>query len=344
VIGVAKLAAGAGNVALAERPERAPRAGEVTIAVAATGVCGTDLHIEAGEYTSSPPVTLGHEVAGTVAAVGPDVDSELIGARVVTETIVASCGHCGRCREGRANLCRERCSIGTHADGGFAARVVVPVRNLHRVPDGVGLEAAALAEPLACVCQCMLDPHSVGPGDRVLVIGPGPMGALAAQVARAAGGTVTVAGLPADAERLAVVAQLGLATTTAERLDELEPDVVVEASGSVGGVRAALAAVRHAGTLVQVGIFGRDVEVPLDDILFKELSMATGFASTPRAWRRALALLATGAVRTEPLVTEVAPLHDFARVFADLRAGRGMKVLLAPGEDLSGPLATPFPR
>jgi L-iditol 2-dehydrogenase len=328
VIAVAKLAAGPGHVELAERAEPHPGSGQVVIAVRAAGVCGTDLHIEAGEYPSTVPVTMGHEVSGTVAAIGPRVDEEWLGVQVVSETFFSTCGSCARCREGRVNLCPERRSIGTHVDGGFAARVVVPATGLHRVPENVDLCAAALAEPLACVCQCLLDPHVIGPGDQVLVVGPGPMGALAAQVANAVGGRVVVVGLPADRERLAIIDRLGLATVVGT--DELNGvDVAIEASGSASGARAALEALRPGGRLVQVGIFGRDVELPLDQMLLRELAYAAGFASTPVAWRRALALMESGAVRLEPLVTEVAPLHEFTRVFADLRAGRGMKVLLS---------------
>jgi L-iditol 2-dehydrogenase len=329
VIGLAKLAPGAGALELAERPERDPGPGEALLEVHGCGVCGTDLHIEAGEYASAPPLTLGHEVSGVVAAVGEAVDEAWLGARVVCETFFSTCGRCRWCRDGRVNLCPERRSIGTHVDGGFAPRLVVPARNLHRIPDWLGAHAAALAEPLACICHTLLDPAVVVPGDRVLVAGPGPMGALAAQVARALGGEVLVAGLPADAARLAAAAELGFATTD-ERPERDAFDVVVEASGSAGGVRACLDAVARGGCFAQVGIAGRDVTIRFDLVLTKELTVATGFASTPRAWRHAIAMIERRDVALDALVTEVAPLAAWERVFADLRASRGMKVVLDP--------------
>jgi L-iditol 2-dehydrogenase len=329
MIGLAKLAGGPGHLALAERPEREPAAGEALIEVHGAGVCGTDLHIEAGEYASEPPVTLGHEVTGVVLAVGPGADARWVGAKVVSETFFATCDACRWCREGRPNLCPARRSIGTHVDGGFAPRVIVPARNLHRVPDGLDDYAPALAEPLACVCQCMLDPTVAGPGDRVLVVGPGPMGVLAAQVARSLGADVVLSGLPADRERLAVARRLGLATTD-DGSGLAGVDVAVEASGSAAGAAACLENVRRGGRFVQIGIFGHPVSVPLDLVLLKEIDISTGFASTPRAWQRALSLLGGGAVELEPLVSEVTPLGDWERVFADLRGGRGMKIVLDP--------------
>ena len=178
------------------------------------GVCGTDLHIEADEFRSEPPVTMGHEVCGTVVTLGEGVSSTWSGVRVVSETYFSTCLVCAWCRDGRPNLCPERRSIGSFVDGAFAPFVIVPAGNLHRVPDWLGDHAASLAEPLACVCQCLCDPPLVAAGDRVLVTGPGPIGLLAAQVARAHGGMVTVVGLASDVTRLEAAAELGFATGT----------------------------------------------------------------------------------------------------------------------------------
>ena len=133
-VAVAKLAPGPGNVGLVDRPEREPGAGYVRLTVLAAGVCGTDLHIEAGEYPSVPPVTMGHEVCGVVETLGPGADSAWEGERVVSETYFATCGACALCRAGRPNLCERRQSIGTHVDGAFTARVVVPARGLTASP------------------------------------------------------------------------------------------------------------------------------------------------------------------------------------------------------------------
>ncbi len=172
--------------------------------VVGAGICGTDLHIVDGEYETVTPVTIGHEVSGVVVGLGDGVEDSWLGARVASETYFSTCGGCEYCRAGRTNLCPERRSIGTHVDGAFAPRVVVPSTNLHRLPDWLDAHAAALIEPLACVCHSVLEPEpAVQNGDDVLVTGPGPVGLLAAQVARAAGGNVHVRGTPRDDRRLA---------------------------------------------------------------------------------------------------------------------------------------------
>ncbi len=344
LIGLAKVAAGPGHLELTERDERRPGAGEAEIMVHAAGVCGTDLHIEAGEYPCSIPVTLGHEVAGVVVAVGPDVDPGLVGARVVAETFFSVCKECQYCREGRPNLCTDRRSIGTHVDGAFAPRLIVPSANLHQVPEWLSDRAAALAEPLACVCQCLLDPSAVTSGALVLVVGPGPIGLIAAQVSRALGGEVTIVGLPSDERRLAVARELGLHTERATP-GALSADVVIECSGSESGAATAIAAVTGGGQYIQLGIFGRAVTLPFDQLLFKEVSFRTGFASTPRSWRRAMALIRSRMVELEPLVSSVVPLHSWREAFARLRTGDETKIVLDPRipEHRSSPLALSKP-
>ena len=328
MIGVTKLAEGPGNVGLAERDERRPGPGEALLEVRGAGVCGTDLHIEAGEFRSIPPVTMGHEVCGVVAEIGYGVDEAWLGARVVCETYYSTCGTCPWCRDGRPNLCPERRSIGSFVDGAFAPRVVIPAGNLHRIPDWLDEHAAVLAEPLACVCHCLCDPSVVSAGDRVLVTGPGPVGLLAAQVARANGGRILVVGLPQDEVRLEAARGLGLAISHAA--EPASADVVIECSGSAGGARACLEAAARGARYVQIGVFGKEVTVPLDHVFQKELVITSGYASTPQSWRRALALIEARAVELEPLVSEVAPLSAWERVFAELRAGKGIKVVFDP--------------
>lgn len=332
-----KFAAGRGNVAIADREAREPRAGEVVVTVLAAGVCGTDLHIFEDEYRSEPPVTMGHEVCGLVTALGGGVDPAWLGARVVCETYFSTCGACAWCRDGRPNLCPQRRSIGSFEDGAFAPLLVVPAQCLHRVPEWLDSAAASLAEPLACVCQCLLDPGVVAPGDRVLVTGPGPIGLIAAQVALAAGGSVLVVGTASDELRLQAARLLGCETALAADPDGLArfaaaggADVVIECSGTGAGAAACLQHARRGGRYVQIGLAGRPVELPLDEICFRELTVTSGFASTPRSWRRALALIESRRVDLGALVTEVAPLEEWERVFADLRAGKAIKIVFDP--------------
>jgi L-iditol 2-dehydrogenase len=329
--GVAKLAPGQGHVAYAERPDVIAGPGEVVIDLLAAGICGTDLHIEAGEYPCLPPVTMGHELCGVVGELGAGVDEAWAGARVTSETFFSTCGVCRWCRAGRPSICPQRASVGSHVDGAFAPRIRMPVRNLHRVPEMLSDRAAAICEPLACVCNSLSDPASVDAGDEVLVLGPGAIGLLAAQVARANGGRVHIRGAATDEARLELARSLGFETSTADRpFSGDAPDVVVECSGAGPAIATALEVITRAGTLVQMGLRGAPVTVPFDEICFKELRVRSGFAANPIAWRRAMTLLAAGAIQLEPLISGVAELPDFERVFARSRAADGVKFVLVP--------------
>ncbi|HEY6635968.1 MAG TPA: alcohol dehydrogenase catalytic domain-containing protein, partial [Acidimicrobiia bacterium] len=335
-MGLGKLAPGQGNLGLRQQVVSPPGPGEAMVKVIASGVCGTDLHIADDEFPYEAPVTMGHEVTGVVSEVGSANDAGWLGKRVALETYHSFCGVCRHCRAGSPNLCAHRRSIGSREDGGFAAWISVPVRNLWEVPDSVGVHAGALVEPLACVTHIMLDPPLVDPGDHVLVLGPGTMGLLTAQVAHASGGRVTVAGLESDRARLDLAASLGMTPLVlSDTSDDLAtaPSVVCECSGSAAAATFGLEQVAKGGRYVQVGIFGEVVTIPFDQVLYKELTVTSGNASTPASWRRAITLLEEGLVALDPLVTEVAPLADWERVFAAVRAGDGVKYLLSPGEE-----------
>ena len=202
VRGLTKLAPGSGNVAMAQRPEPSAAPGTSCSTSSRRGSAAPTCTSHDGEYPARPPVTMGHEVSGVVAELGDGVDRSWRGARVVTETYFSTCGHCDWCRAGRTEPL-PRAPLDRHARRRrLRAAPARPRANLHRIPDWLDAHAAAMTEPLACCCQSLLDPDRVGEGDRVLVVGPGPIGLLAAQVARAAGGDVHVRGTPRDAARL----------------------------------------------------------------------------------------------------------------------------------------------
>ncbi|MGD8685045.1 MAG: alcohol dehydrogenase catalytic domain-containing protein, partial [Chloroflexota bacterium] len=242
-----KRDAGAVNVELGSVPRPSPGPDEVIIEVWATGICGTDLHIQDDEFPSIPPVVMGHEVTGRVAEAGPGAE-EWVGQRVSPETYFYTCDRCPACLAGRRNLCPERRSIGSHVNGGFATYLLVPQRNLHTVHESVGEHAGALYEPLSCVAQCLCDPAVASPGDTALVVGPGAMGILSAQVLKAQGADVTISGTPGDQQRLDVAESLGLRPVLASDLERVVPgrgfDVVADASGAERGIEAGLRAVR----------------------------------------------------------------------------------------------------
>lgn len=339
---VMKVAAGVGNVELRDIPEPRPGPGQALVEVAAAGICGTDLHIFHDEFKTTPPVVLGHEVAGRVVEVGPGVPGDLLSRRVTTETYFYTCGTCRYCRPGHVNLCLKRRSIGSAVDGGFARYVVVPVGNLHELPANVSDRAGALTEPLACVTHALLGSPVLRPGDVVAITGPGAIGLLATQVARAAGATVVVLGTAADAARLDLAKRLGAAHTVVvgeedphALLAEVSPeglgaDVVIECSGAGPAAAQLLSLARRRGHYLQVGLFGKPVAWDLDQVCFRELLVSGSNASTPESWLRALELLRSGQVDTEAIVTGEYPLSGWRDAFDDFEAKRGVKLLLVP--------------
>ena len=341
MLAVVKAARGEGNVALREMPIPAPGSGEILLAVRAAGICGTDLHIYHDEYPTQPPVILGHELAGEVAAIGDGVTRVAPGDRITTETYFHLCGTCRFCRGGQPNLCPERRSIGSAVNGGFAPFVVVPERNVHRLPDGLSLREAALTEPIACVVHGALELPKVSAGDVAIVAGPGAIGLLTLQVARAAGAAVIVLGTAADRRRLALANDLGAARVIDISEEDPAPivsgltggwgaDIVFECSGAGPAALDLLRYVRRGGQYAQIGLFGKPVAWDLDTVCMKELRVTGSNASVPSAWRTALRLLADGSVRTGPLISDVYPLTGWADAFARFEAREGVKLLLEP--------------
>jgi L-iditol 2-dehydrogenase len=334
--GLIKHAKGSENVGLGPVPKPTPGRDEVVIEVYATGICGTDLHIQDDEFASVPPVVMGHEVTGRVVEAGEGAEGWL-GVRVSPETYFYTCDRCHACLAGRRNLCPTRRSIGSHVNGGFATFVTVPQRNLHEVHASVGEHAGALYEPLSCVTQCLCDPAVASPGDTALVVGPGAMGILTAQVLKSQGAAVTISGTPGDQMRLDIAASLGITPVLAGDLEDAIPgvgfDVVADASGNERGIDAGLRAIRKGGHYVQVGLTGRPISLDIDLICLKELVVTSGFASTPRSWHRVETLLAEGLVVLDPLVTDVAPLSQWETSFARTRKADGLKLMLDPRLD-----------
>ena len=341
MLALRKLAVGEEKLALREVPEPVLRPGHVILDVAAAGICGTDVHIMRDEYRSDPPVTLGHEVAGTIAALGAGVSGWQVGQRVVTETYFSTCRECEHCRTGRPNLCAERRSIGSFEDGGFASRLLVPATIIHALPDGLGFPEAALVEPLACVVRGLLELNEIRAGDRVVITGPGPIGLLALQVAKAAGARAVMLGTGADAARLELAERLRAdGVLTVEAADSLAgavadalggpPDVAVECSGAEPAAGVLLRLVKKAGRYVQVGLYGKPIRLDVDQVCYKELRVSGSFATTPSSWYRALALAGSGAVSLAAIVGATYPLNEWERAFEAVAQRTPGKVMLVP--------------
>lgn len=323
-------------------PPAAPAPGWAVLDVTYAGICGTDVHITHNGFPSWPPVTIGHEFTGVVAAVGDPlgagVAAAVPGQRVVCEPHALACTACHLCRRGLAHLCASKRSPGWGIDGGMAERVAVPAHLLHAVPDSVGDVAAAMCEPTAVVVTGF-ERTPVPVGGSVLVVGPGPVGILAALVARACGaGRVVLAGRASSAGRLELARSLGLEawTSAGEQVvaDALAAtggrgfDLAVETSGSAGGIATCVGSLRRRGALCVLGVpDAPEVQVPWGTAMTRALDVAFSLSSSWSSWDAALALMERGAVDPTPLAT-VYPLREWQRAFSDFSSRDVVKALI----------------
>ncbi len=340
--GVVKFARGDGNVELRDVAEPELLPGHALIKVAACGICGTDLHILHDEYPTNPPVVLGHEMAGTVAAVAPDVEGVSLGERVTALTYSDTCGQCRYCQSGRLNLCPRRRSFGSGVNGAMAPWLVVPARNLYRLPANVDDLTGALTEPLACCVRGVLDYAAPRPGDVVIVSGPGPIGLFSAMVAKITGATVVVLGLSADERRLAIARKIGVdhavnvqqtdaAALVRDLTGGLGADIVIECAGAGRSAQTCLDLAARGATYVQMGLFGAPVHFDLTQVALREIRIAGPFGTLPSSWSRTLRLLGEGRLDPRLVISDVISLEGWYEGFRKAEAKDAGKVVLTPG-------------
>jgi len=334
-----KTARGPGNLELRDVPRPEPLPKWVRVRVAYGGICGTDLHILHDTFPYWPPVILGHEFTGTVEALGEGVDPAWMGRRVVCEPHSLACGECYLCRRGHIQLCAAKRSPGWGIDGAFASHVAVPAMLLHRVPDSVPDRVAALAEPMAIVLSAM-ERAPVRPGDAVVIMGPGPVGILAALAARATGaGPVLIVGRDADKSRLDAAGRLGFDTAgdpeaarawTADATESRGADMVIDASGAAVALALGVEILRRRGRLLAVGMGGRpDIPFPWDLAVTRALDIAFSMSSNYTAWDPAIGMLARHADAAASLVTEFA-LSDWQAAFRAVEEQSVLKAIIRP--------------
>ncbi len=322
-------------------PSPTARPGWVVINVIACGICGTDLHILEDEHKNWPPVVLGHEYVGRISELGDGVFGWSLGDRVVCEQHTLACGVCDACRRGAIHLCPHKRSPGWGIDGGFADRLALPANLLHRVPDEVTDLGAVVTEPTA-ICITGLDRAALATGERVVVVGPGPIGLICALLARASGAAeVTVIGRSSSRARLAIARDLGFCVLVGDEAEAgpaildvargLGVDLALETSASASGLELAVAATRRLGRVVCLGISGRgSIPFPVDAAMERSVTVHFSMSSEYSAWARALQLMASGRYDPSPLVTTYA-LEMWSRAFDDVAKHRVVKAALTPG-------------
>jgi L-iditol 2-dehydrogenase len=329
---------GPGRIRLESRETPRPGRGEVLLEVKACGICGTDMHIVDGEFPATPGIALGHEYAGVVCEVGEGVADVGPGDHVAVDPNIA-CGGCPSCQRGDVHLCDHLQALGVTRDGGFAQLSLLPVAQAYRVPSQLAFEACALAEPLSC-CLHGLDLAGVRAGDRVLVIGAGPIGLLMTQLVRGSGAALVAVTEPTEAKRKLAV-ELGADQAIDPSVGDLAVscrdvapngfDVVLECVGRPATAAQAPGLARRGGTVVWFGVNPPGATVPVEPYLVyrNELTIRAAFIN-PHTFGRAVALLAQGRIRTAPLISHRFDLAAVAEGIATMKAGRAIKALVLP--------------
>jgi (R,R)-butanediol dehydrogenase / meso-butanediol dehydrogenase / diacetyl reductase len=314
-----------------------PGPGEVELAPAYVGICGTDLHIFHGDMDArvTAPAVLGHEMAGRVVRVGPGVEDWRPGDAVTVMPLRWD-DTCPACKAGHQHICQHLDFIGIDSPGAMQQRWTVPASTLVRLPDSLPLDQAALVEPTAVAV------HDVGragvrEGEKVVVVGGGPVGVLIALVARAAGAEVRVVEL--NAHRRLLAEEQGLTTWDPAAADvtalvgewtaDAGADVAFEVSGAAGGVDTAVDVLGVRGRLCLVAIHPRPREINLHRFFWRELTLVGARLYDRSDFEKAVALVADGTIPADRLISKVVPLTEAPAAFEALEGGGDvMKILV----------------
>ncbi|HZZ20244.1 MAG TPA: galactitol-1-phosphate 5-dehydrogenase [Opitutaceae bacterium] len=326
-------------------PKPEAKADEVLIRVRACGICGSDVHgMDGSTGRRIPPIVMGHEAAGEIVEVGSGVSAWKAGDRVTFDSTIY-CGSCWHCKRGEVNLCENRRVVGVSCqdyrqNGAFAEFIAVPERILYLLPDGVSFEQAALVEAVSVAA------HAVGrspvkSGCSAMVVGSGMIGLLVIQILKAKG-CAQIFAVDPDPERLALASRFGATTTldsgsadvagTARRLASgMGVDVAFEAVGLSATLKTALDSTRKGGSVVLVGNLSPIVDLPLQSVVTREITLL-GTCASAGEYPECMRMIADGTVDVSAFLSAVAPLRDGASWFNRLHSREKglMKVLLAP--------------
>ncbi len=339
---VVKYGEAVDNVEVRDVPMPALSDDQVLLKVAAVGVCGSDIHMwrQHHSWAIKTPVIMGHEFAGTVESAGKNVHSFKPGDRVTCETACQVCGQCLYCRTGHYNMCPSRLGFGNLVDGAMAEYVAVRPEILHRVPDNVTLNYAALTEPCCVAATAIVEMSTIKPGDNVVIQGAGAIGILCMALAKLCGaGTITVLGTAVDENRLRIAKEMG-ATRTID-IGKEDPvaviktmgdgygaNLVVDCTGASAATVQSMALVRPLGQITKVGWGPQPLNASLDMLVAKAARLQATFSHTYATWERVLTLMATGQLRLEPVIGGVYGIDQWEQAFLDMESGKNIKSVL----------------
>lgn len=324
-----------------EVPTPEPAPGEILVKVAACGLCHTDLHyIDQGVPTfKKPPLILGHETSGTVAALGEGVTQFQAGDRVLLPTVL-SCGTCAMCRTGRENICAHSLMFGNNVDGAYAEYIVAPAKDTFSLPKELPLiESCVIADAVTTPYHAVVNRAEVRPGDWVVVIGCGGVGLNVVQMAAAVGGAVIAVDLLDN--KLEWARKLGAVETInagqVERVDKAVrkltgggADIALEAIGNPKTMEQAFACLRTGGRLVIVGYTHKDMALNAGRTMYREMEIRGSLGCRPVDYPRVIDLARRGVIQVESLVTHRFPLDQINEGFDVLRSGEALRAVVVP--------------
>lgn len=337
-----KHASGHGNVDILEVAEPPCLDKQVRVEVAFCGVCGTDIHVLHDTFRNYPPVILGHEFSGTVVEVGHNVAGVRVGERIAGLGATAVwCGQCQYCQSGNFMFCLSRRGMGHGVNGALTRYVVLRPDQLYRVPDHLLMEEAAMSEPFAAAIHAVTEMTHTRIGDMALISGPGPIGLLCLKLLVAEGIKTIVVGVDGDNFRLDAARQIGaadvinlkersLSDAVHEHTDGRGFDVAFECAGHPNSVRGCIEALRPLGRYTQVGICGCEVQFPVDQILYKQLTVQGSLCYTAQTWDRMMNIFAQGRLRLNDLVSTKLPISEWRQAFDLCMQKKAVKVLIYP--------------
>ncbi|MFJ1576526.1 zinc-dependent alcohol dehydrogenase family protein [Streptomyces sp. NPDC088182] len=320
-----------GKVSVTTVPDPTPGPRDVVVAVAACGICGTDLHILQGEFAPTLPIVPGHEFAGEIVEIGAEVTELSVGDKVAVDPSLY-CNECRYCRSGRGNLCDRWNAIGVSKPGGAAEFAVAPVANCVKLPDHIDVKDAALIEPLSCAVRGY-DVLRSTLGADVLIYGSGTMGLMMLELAKRTG-AAGVDVLDINPERLATAGKLGCSRTAASADEFDRPggwDVVIDATGSAGAIQDGLGRIAKGGTFLQFGVADYATTAVIEPyrIYNKEITI-TGSMAVLHSYERAAALFATGVLDPAVFISDRLPLEQYPQAIDRFKAGQGRKIVVQP--------------
>lgn len=330
------------GVEVKDIPKPRPAADEVLIKVKSAAICGSDLGIY--HYTSAYskmklPVVLGHEFSGEIMELGKKVIGYEKGDRVLSESVKA-CGVCEFCKKGMSNLCDRSTLFGIHADGGFAEYITVPYKLLHKMPDGMTYDQAALVEPLSNAVHFVRDITPFKIDDYVIVQGCGPIGLFSAQLFKLGGARVLVTGLSVDKLRFEIAEKLGLETLNIET-ESLEErvmkdtggkgaDIAFVAVGAPPAIKQATQIIKKRGLVTVIGIFGKEVSLDMTWVVRREIKIHGAYDAKPVNFPQSIDLINRGLVDVDSILTHKLSLDQTQEGFKVALDKTGGKVVFNP--------------